>query len=68
VTGGIALALKQADVFEEVENVIKEWIKRGEQRREKRKVVIKGPDGTMLQFVGYGLKEIGDLPDIGGKA
>jgi hypothetical protein len=71
VVGGLALALKKAGVFDAVVKVLKVWIESGNRRKEKRKVVIKRPDGTMLEFDGYALKEIdglGDLPAIGAKA
>lgn len=58
VIGGLALALKQAGVFDAVEQVLKSWIEGGNRRKEKRKVVIKRPDGTVLSFDGYSLKDI----------
>jgi Effector Associated Constant Component 1 len=71
VIGALAVALKQSGVFDAVVQVLKTWIENGARRKEKRKVVIKRPDGTMLQFDGYNLKEIrssGDLPETSGKA
>jgi hypothetical protein len=64
------VALKQAGVFDAVVSTLKAWIESGNRRKQRRKVVIKRPDGTMLEFDGYSLKEIGgfgDLPDTGGK-
>jgi Effector Associated Constant Component 1 len=70
VIGGLAVALKQAGMFDAVVSTLKAWIESGNRRKQRRKVVIKRPDGTMLEFDGYSLKEIGgfgDLPDTGGK-
>ena len=69
--GALGLALKNSGVFDAVVRVLKAWIESGNRRKERRKVVIKRPDGTMLQFDGYGLKEIsgfGDGPGAGSKA
>jgi hypothetical protein len=58
-------------VFDAVVSMLKSWIESGNRRKEKRKVVIKRPDGTVVEFDGYSLKEIGgfgDLADAGGKA
>jgi hypothetical protein len=71
VIGGLAVALKQSGVFNAVVQVLKTWIESGNRRKEKRNVIIKRPDGTVLQFDGYTLKEIGgvsDLPGTGAKA
>jgi hypothetical protein len=71
VIGGLAVALKQAGVFDAVVSILKTWIESGNRRKEKRRVVIKRPNGAILQFDGYSLKEIGgfgDLPDTGGNA
>jgi hypothetical protein len=71
IVGGLALALKKAGVFDAVVQVLKAWIVTGNQRKEKRKVIIKRPDGTMLEFDGFGLKEIsgfGGAPGAGSKA
>jgi hypothetical protein len=48
VIGGLAVALKQAGVFDAVVQVLKAWVERGNQRKEKRKIVIKRPDATVL--------------------
>lgn len=61
VVGALALTLKQAGVLDAVVAVLKTWIESGNQRKEKRKVVIRRPDGAMLEFDGYSLKEIGDF-------
>lgn len=61
VIGGLAVTLKQAGVFAAVVAVLKTWIESGNRRKEKRKVVIKCPDGTVKEFDGYSLKEIGDF-------
>jgi len=66
VIGGLAVALKQAGVFDAVVNVLKAWIEHGNRRKEQRKVVIKRPDGTTLEFDGYSLKEIGGSGDLAG--
>jgi hypothetical protein len=58
VVGAVALALRQAGVFHGVENVVKEWIKRGEQHRERRKVVIKSPNGASEEYTGYSPGEV----------
>jgi hypothetical protein len=58
-SGGLALVLKRAGVFDAVVSVLKSWIGHGERRREKRKVVVKRPDGTVMEFDRYNLKEIG---------
>jgi hypothetical protein len=63
VIGGLAVALKQSGVFDAVVSMLKAWIESGNRRKEKRKVVIKCPDGTMLQFGGYSLNEIGNFGD-----
>jgi Effector Associated Constant Component 1 len=71
IIGGLALALKQAGVFDAVVNVLKEWIEQGNRRKERRKVLIKRSDGTVLEFDGYSFKEIrelGDVPGAGGKS
>jgi predicted histidine transporter YuiF (NhaC family) len=71
VIGGLAVALKQSGVFDAVVQVLKAWIESGNRRKEKRKVVIKRPDGTVLQFDGYSLKDVGGfggLPVTDGKA
>jgi hypothetical protein len=66
VIGGLALALKQAGVFDAVVSILRTWIESGNQRKEKRKVVIKRPDGTMLEYDGFSLKEIGSFGDPSG--
>jgi hypothetical protein len=66
--GALALTLKQAGVFDAVVAVLKTWIERGNQRKQKRKVVIKRPDGTILEYDGYNLKEIGDSSGLTGTA
>jgi hypothetical protein len=66
VIGGLALALKQAGVFDAVVSILRAWIESGNQRKEKRKVVIKRPDGTMLEYDGFSLKEIGGFGDFRG--
>jgi hypothetical protein len=66
VIGGLALALKQAGVFDAVVTMLKAWVESGNKRKEKRKVVIKRPDGTALEFDGYSLKEIGGFGDLPG--
>jgi hypothetical protein len=58
LVGGVALALKQAGVFDAVVAVLKAWIDVGNRRKEKRKVIIKRPDHSVLEFDGYSLKEI----------
>jgi hypothetical protein len=68
VIGGLAVALKQAGVFDAVVRMLKAWIESGNRRKEKRKVVIKRPDGIIVEFDGYSLREIGGFPDTGGKA
>ena len=52
VIGGLAVALKQAGVFDAVVQVLKAWIESGNQRKEKRKIVIKRPHATVLEFDG----------------
>jgi hypothetical protein len=59
--GAIAVSLKQAGVFDAIVSVLKTWIETGNRRKEKRKVIIKRPDGATLQFDGYSLKEIEGL-------
>jgi hypothetical protein len=59
IVGALAVALKKSGAFDAIVSVLKAWIERGNRRREKRKVVIKRPDGSMLEFDGYSLKEIG---------
>jgi hypothetical protein len=59
IIGGLAVALKKSGVLDAVVSVLKSWIENGNRRREKRKVVIKGPDGAVIEFDGYNLKEIG---------
>jgi Effector Associated Constant Component 1 len=66
VIGGLALAFKQAGVFDAVVSVLRAWIESGDRRKEKRKVVIRRPDGTMLEYDGFSLKEIGALDDPSG--
>jgi hypothetical protein len=56
--GALAVTFKQAGVFDAIVSVIKSWIEHGNRRKEKRKVVVKRPDGTMLEFDGYSLKDI----------
>jgi hypothetical protein len=71
VIGGLAVALKQSGVFDAMVQVLKAWIESGNRRKEKRKVVIKRADGTVLQFDGYSLKDVGGfggLPVTDGKA
>src|ERR1700726_2722566 len=70
IIGGLAVALKQSGVLDAVVTVLKAWIESGNRRKEKRKVVIKRPDGKVQEFDGYRLKEIGgfgDLPGTGNK-
>jgi hypothetical protein len=66
VIGGLALALKQAGVFDAVVSILRTWIESGNRRKEKRKVVIKRPDGTILEYDGFSLNEIGPLGDPSG--
>jgi Effector Associated Constant Component 1 len=61
IIGALAVVLKKSGAFDAMVSVLKGWIKSGNTRKEKRKVVIKRPDGTMLEFDGYSLKEIGKL-------
>jgi Effector Associated Constant Component 1 len=61
IVGALAVALKKSGAFDAIVSVLKAWIESGNRRKEKRKVVIKRPDGTMLEFDGYSLKEIGKL-------
>jgi len=68
VIGGLAVVLQQAGVFDAVVRILKSWIESGDRRQEKRKVLIKRPDGTMVEFDGYGLKEIGDFGKNVGKS
>jgi hypothetical protein len=60
IIGGLAVAIKQSGVLDAIVSVLKAWIESGNRRKEKRKVVIKRPDGTMQEFDGYNLKELGD--------
>lgn len=61
IIGGLALALNKAGVFDAMVKVFKVWIASGNRRKENRKVLIKRPDGTVLEFDGYDLKEIGGV-------
>ena len=61
VIGALAVALKKSGAFDAIVSVLKTWIESGNRRKEKRKVVIKRPNGTMLEFDGYSLKEISSL-------
>jgi Effector Associated Constant Component 1 len=61
IVGALAVALKKSGAFDAVVSVLKSWIESGNRRKEKRKVVIKRSDGTMLEFDGYSLKEISSL-------
>jgi len=61
VIGALAVALKKSGAFDAIVSVLKTWIESGNRRKEKRKVVIKRPNGTMLEFDGYSLKEISGL-------
>lgn len=64
VIGAVALALKKAGAFDAVVSVLKTWIESGNRRKEKRKVVIKRPNGTVVQFDGYSLKDVSSLPGV----
>jgi hypothetical protein len=59
--GALAFALKQSGAFDAVVQILKSWIESGNRRREKRKVIIKRPDGTVIEFDSYSLKEIGAI-------
>jgi Effector Associated Constant Component 1 len=68
VIGGLAIALKKSGAFDAVVSVLKSWIESGNRRKEKRRVVIKRPDGAVVEFDGYSLKEVASHPDLGSKS
>lgn len=66
VIGALAIALKKSGAFDAIVQVLKSWIESGNRRKEKRRVVIKRPDGAVVEFDGYSLKEINKLENPSG--